>query len=212
MNILLAGQKYFGAEVFKALQKINGAEITAISAPINTNKQDRLALQAELHNIKLIPSGVLNAATMPSDIDLIIAAHSHDFISEKIRLRAKWGGIGYHPSLLPLHRGRDAIRWALKMRDPVTGGTVYRLSNKVDGGNILAQRHVFIKHDDTEKTIWQNELAPLGIELICNVVKQFITNGYIDGIAQDESIATFEPAINCIPLYRPDLIMLEHKK
>jgi methionyl-tRNA formyltransferase len=41
-------------------------------------------------------------------VDLIIAAHSHDFIGRPHAAQGKLGAIGYHPSLLPLHRGRDA--------------------------------------------------------------------------------------------------------
>lgn len=210
MRILLAGQKHFGAEVFNALREVNGLEIAAISSPISGEKIDRLTAKAEIYSIPLIASGTLNAATMPKSIDLIIAAHSHDFIGEKTRLRAKFGGIGYHPSLLPLHRGRDAIRWSLRMRERVTGGTVYRLSNKMDGGDILEQQHVFISSDDTEKTLWENKLQPLGVSLLVKAVERFIKDGYILGEPQDETISTFEPALNAPPLFRPDLIMLGH--
>ena len=208
MNILLSGQKHFGSAVFNELRKINGVEIVAISSPIGGGKQDRLTAKAELYNIKLIPAGTLNAATMPDNIDLIIAAHSHDFIGEKTRLRSRYGGIGYHPSLLPIHRGRDAIRWALKMRDRVTGGTVYRLSNKMDGGNIIEQEFKFIKPDDTVDTLWQNTLSPLGVDLIVKAVKRFMAEGFINGDEQDESVATFEPSIDRLPIFKPDLIMI----
>ena len=101
MNILIAGQKWFGAEVFRALRALPGVSIKAVCAPTGG---DKLAGQANLYGVPVIASGTLNAASMPAGIDLIVAAHSHDFIGQATRLRAKWGGIGYHPSLLPLHR------------------------------------------------------------------------------------------------------------
>lgn len=208
LRVLLAGQKHFGSAIFNALKDVDGVEIAAISAPVSGDKMDRLTAKAELYSIPLIASGTLNAATMPSNIDLIIAAHSHDFIGEKTRLRARFGGIGYHPSLLPLHRGRDAIRWSLRMRERVTGGTVYRLSNKMDGGDILAQKHVFISHDDTEKSLWENKLQPLGVELLLGVVISFLNDGYIAGQPQDESLATFEPSLSVAPVFRPDLVLI----
>jgi methionyl-tRNA formyltransferase len=210
MKILLAGQKHFGAQVFNALLKIKNVEVSAIAAPVGGEKTDRLAAKADLHSIRLIPSGTLNASTMPENIDLIIAAHSHDFIGEKTRLKAKYGGIGYHPSLLPIHRGRDAIRWALKMRERVTGGTVYKLSNKMDGGDIIEQRHVFIRPDDTEKTLWENSLQSIGVELIVKSVEKFLIYEYVIGMPQDESLSTFEPAINTQPAFRPDLVLIGH--
>ena len=206
MNILIAGQKWFGAEVFRALRDLPGVSIKAVCAPIGG---DRLAGQASLYGVPVIASGTLNAASMPEGIDLIVAAHSHDFIGQATRLRAKWGGIGYHPSLLPLHRGRDSIRWAIRMGDRVTGGSVYRLSNRMDGGDVLAQRHVFIRPGDTAEELWRRDLAPLGVELLAQTVAAYAETGYQHGTAQDEALATWEPSIDRPPAFRPDLVMIE---
>ena len=206
MNILIAGQKWFGAEVFRALRDLPGVSIAAVCAPTGG---DKLAARASLYGVPLIASGGLNAASMPPGIDLIVAAHSHDFIGQATRLRAKWGGIGYHPSLLPLHRGRDAVRWAIRMGDRVTGGSVYRLSNRMDGGDVLAQRHVFIRPGDTAEELWRRDLAPLGVELLAQTVAAYAGAGYRHGIAQDEALATWEPSIDRPPAFRPDLLMIE---
>lgn len=204
MNVLLAGQKWFGAEVFDALRALPGVSVRAVSAP----HDDRLARAAWRRGVEVLPAGGLRAETMPAGVDLIVAAHSHDFIGERTRLRARWGGIGYHPSLLPLHRGRDAVRWALRMRERVTGGTVYRLSNRMDGGAILAQRHVLIRPDDTAEALWRRDLGPLGVELLRGVVAEFAAGGYVAGREQDEGLATWEPSIDRPPAFRPDLLML----
>jgi methionyl-tRNA formyltransferase len=204
MNVLLAGQKWFGAEVFAALRALPGVSVRAVSAP----PDDRLARAAWAAGVEIIRAGGLRAETMPAGVDLIVAAHSHDFIGERTRLRARFGGIGYHPSLLPLHRGRDAVRWAVRMRERVTGGSVYRLSNRMDGGDVLAQRHVFIRPDDTAEELWRRDLAPLGVELLAAVVARFAAEGYVHGRAQDEALATWEPSIDRPPAFRPDLLML----
>lgn len=204
MNVLLAGQKWFGAEVLDALLALPGVTVRAVSAP----HDDRLARAAWRRGVEVLPAGGLRAETMPAGVDLIVAAHSHDFIGERTRLRSRWGGIGYHPSLLPLHRGRDAVRWALRMRERVTGGTVYRLSNRMDGGAILAQRHVLIRPDDTAEALWRRDLGPLGVELLRGVVAEFAAGGYVAGREQDEGLATWEPSIDRPPAFRPDLLML----
>jgi len=204
MNVLIAGQKWFGAEVFDALRALPGVRVRAVSAP----PDDRLAAAAWRAGVEIVPAGHLRAETMPAGVDLIVAAHSHDFIGERTRLRARWGGIGYHPSLLPLHRGRDAVRWALRMRERVTGGTVYRLSNRMDGGAVLDQRHVLIRPDDTAETLWRRDLGPLGVELLRGVVARMAAEGYVAGREQDEELATWEPGIDRPPAFRPDLLML----
>lgn len=208
LRVLLAGQKYFGAETFRALRALPGVEIAAVAAPMTPDKPDRLWAQADLYRVPVIKAGTLNAQTMPEGIDLIVAAHSHDFIGEKTRLRAQYGAFGYHPSLLPLHRGRDAVRWTIKMGDKITGGTVYRLSNRMDGGDILAQDYVFIRPGDDAETLWRRDLSPLGVHLLAETVARVPNEGYLIGKPQDETLATFEPSWERPPAYRPDLIML----
>jgi methionyl-tRNA formyltransferase len=195
MNIYLCGQKYFGAEVFTALRQ-DGHNIVGVSSPAESanGSPDRLRAQADSFGVKWMKSGALCEANMPSDVDLIVAAHSHDFITEPTRSRTKYGAIGYHPSLLPLHRGKDAIVWTIRMGDKVTGGSVYWLSETMDGGPIAAQEHVFILPGDTPEELWRRDLAPLGVKLLRKACVD-IANGHLIKQAQNESIATSEPSI-----------------
>jgi len=183
-----------------------GHNITLVSAPPVDDKgmPDRLFKLARNHGLNLIQAGKLNAGTMPDDIDLIVCAHSHDFIGKATRAKARFGAIGYHPSLLPLHRGRDAVYWALKMRDAVTGGSVYWLNDKMDGGPIAAQGWCFVRRDDTPSSLWQRELQPMGAALLLKVVAD-IAAGKVVMEPQDESLATWEPSVGRPPVFRPDL-------
>lgn len=195
MNIYLCGQKYFGAEVFLALTEA-GHTIAGVSSPAENGHggTDRLRAVAETHGVRWMKSGLLNETTMPSDVDLIVTAHSHDFVRAPVRAKAKHGAIGYHPSLLPLHRGKDAVIWTIRMGDKVTGGSVYWLTDVMDGGPIAAQEHVFVLPGDTPEELWRRDLAPLGIRLLTQVSSD-IADGKIVKRPQNESIATAEPAI-----------------
>ncbi|WP_372422079.1 formyltransferase family protein [Salinarimonas chemoclinalis] len=206
MKVVLAGQKWFGTEVFRALNPI--VDIVLVSAPLG----DRLMHEADLAGVETLAAGSLTSQTMPDDVDLIVAAHSHDFISERTRLRARYGAIGYHPSLLPIHRGRDAVEWTIRMRDRVAGGSVYRLNNRVDGGPILAQEHVLVQPGDTAFELWKRDLGPMGVRLLADVTKRILEHGYIGGVDQDEALATWEPSIGRAPLHRPDLFLLEDRR
>ena len=66
--------------------------------------------------------------------DLIVTAHSHARISKEALAAARLGGIGYHPSLLPRHRGIAAVEWTIREGDPIAGGTVYHLADRMDAG------------------------------------------------------------------------------
>lgn len=141
-------------------------------------------------------------------VDLIVAAHCHDFIGRKTRLRATLGALGYHPSLLPRHRGRSAIEWAIRFGEPITGGTVYWMNDTVDGGPVAAQRHVQIRPRDTASVLWSRDLAPLGLELFAEVFSA-LDSGRRPSVPQDPSLATWEPALDGVPsLHRPDLELL----
>lgn len=209
LRVFLCGQRWFGAETFRALRTAPQVAIVGVSSPAHIDgKPDRLTRQAALHGALWMPSGTLRADTLPEGVDLIVAAHSHDFIGERTRLRATYGGIGYHPSLLPLHRGRDAVRWTIRMGDRIAGGSVYRLSNRVDGGDVLAQDWCHVRPGDTADELWRRDLGPIGLRLLTETVTRIAAEGDIDGTAQDEELATWEPAFGAAPLARPDLIMI----
>lgn len=195
LNIYLCGQKHFGAEAFHALRNA-GHTIVGVSAPDRNSKGelDRLAQAAEDAGVKWMKSGLLNENTIPDGVDLIVAAYSHDFIKAPTRARTRYGAIGYHPSLLPLHRGKDAVEWTIRMGDKVTGGTVYWLDEVMDGGPIAAQEHVFVLPGDTAGELWRRDLSPLGIKLLLQVCND-ISEGRLIKKVQNESIATVEPSI-----------------
>lgn len=204
MKILLSGQRWFGREVLDLVLGL-GHEVVLVSAPPGTPEHpDRLRTRAEHLDLPTIQAGRLTHHTMPDGVDLIICAHSHDFIGRRTRQKARLGAIGYHPSLLPLHRGRDAVRWAINLRERVTGGSVYWLTDLVDGGPIAAQQHVLIRPDDTPQTLWHRELSPLGLRLLGQVLSD-LAEGRMVRAVQAHQLATWEPALDAVPLHRPDL-------
>ncbi len=209
MNIFLCGQKAFGAATYNML-KAEGFNVIGISSPYvsdRTGRNDRLRNCAINDGVAWMPSGTLTHFTLPANTDLIVAAHSHDFIGKKTRLRSRLGAIGYHPSLLPHHRGRDAVKWTIAMGDKVTGGSVYWLSETTDGGPLAAQEHVFVKPGDTPEELWRRELFPLGITLLKSVVND-LRNGKMVRLRQDLSIGSWEPSMERAPLIRPDVELL----
>lgn len=210
MKLYICGQKAFGAAVLK-MSLAEGHQIIGVSAPLVSErdqaKPDRLRFAAELAAIPVQPAGMLSAETMPEGVDVILAAHSHDFIGRRTRLKTRLGAIGYHPSLLPRHRGRDAVRWTIKMGDVIAGGSIYWLSDNVDAGPIAAQDWCWVLPGSTADELWRNQLFEMGVELFREVL-QDLTAGEIVAIPQDEDLATWEPSWSRAPLRRPDLLML----
>lgn len=208
MNIYLCGQRSFGAAAFTTIRE-SGHLVVGVSAPLDGSAGglDRLRAAAQIAGVPVMPAGMLNADTLPSGVDLIVAAHSHDFIGRKTRHKARIGAIGYHPSLLPRHRGRDAVRWAVKMGDPITGGSVYWLTDNVDGGPIAAQDWCFVAPGEQPGSLWRDKLMPMGLRLLAKVLAD-LDRGIMVQIPQDEQFSTWEPGWERPPVRRPDLLML----
>lgn len=224
MRVILAGQKSFGRAAYDMLEQ-EGHEIVGVWSPTtkapgprstiirpeDQHGEDKLTRKAEVDGKWWWPSERVPEYVDRMGVDLFVCAHSHDFISRAAREATKLGGIGYHPSLLPRHRGRDAIRWAVHMGDPITGGTVYWLSDNIDGGPVAAQDWRFIEPgvppdevDAVASRLWRHELFPMGIALLRQVLRD-VENRVLVEVPQDELYATFEPSWERPPLHRPDL-------
>ncbi|MFF2542642.1 formyltransferase family protein [Kitasatospora sp. NPDC058063] len=215
MNIYMSGQGAFAVQVAEALLD-NGHKIVGAAAPrLRKGKSDesdamawdRLRAWAFPRDIPWTDSAELRAMHIPDGVDIIVAAHSHAFLGRNTRARATVATIGYHPSLLPLHRGRDAIRWTIRDGDKVTGGSVYHLTERTDGGPLAAQEHLFVPPGSTAQSLWRDHLAPLGVRLLLKVVADLAADRRIE-VPQDEKLATWEPAMDTQPLFKPELIAL----
>ena len=195
MKCALVGSRYFGASVFEALRKEEGIEFTSVVAPA---ADDRLAIAARaaglavhiLENPKLVPGEAIAEGT-----DLIIAAHTHARVTDEALARSRLGGVGYHPSLLPRHRGIAAVEWTILEGDPIAGGSVYHLADGWDAGAIAAQDWCFVGKGETARELWERALAPMGLQLLSKVVHQAGRDGVLPASAQDPRFATRSPMI-----------------
>lgn len=190
MRVMIAGQKWLGAEVLK-LCLARGDDVVAVSAP---RTDDRLAALATDTGVPLCQvTRRLDASWVPDQVDVIVCAHAHVFITPDARQKARYGALGYHPSLLPRHRGRDAIRWAIHMGDNITGGTAYWLDDGADTGPIAAQDWCWVRPGDTPEKLWHRDLGPMGLRLLAAVLAD-LDKGTARREPQDARSATWEPA------------------
>jgi phosphoribosylglycinamide formyltransferase 1 len=81
--------------------------------------------------------------------------------------------VNIHPSLLPKFPGLEAWKQALAAGEKVSGCTVHYVDEKIDHGEIIAQREVSIRPDDTPESlhariqIAERELYPAVIADFC---------------------------------------------
>ena len=195
MRITLVGSRHFGVAPFNMLRE-HGVEIARV---VVHDGDDRLAAAAKAAGIEVVVQAnprLVVAAEIAPKTDLIITAHSHARVGKDALAQSRLGGIGYHPSLLPRHRGIAAVEWTIKEGDPIAGGSIYHLADRMDAGAIAAQDWVFVKKGETARELWERALAPLGLRLLAQVIDSAKDNGALPAKPQDEQFATQAPALD----------------
>lgn len=195
MRITLVGSRHFGVTTFNMLRE-HGIEIVRV---VVHDGEDRLAATAKAAGIEVVVQvdpKIVAASEIAPHTDLIVTAHSHAKVSKGALAASRLGGIGYHPSLLPRHRGLAAVEWTIKEGDPIAGGTVYHLADRMDAGAIAAQEWCFVKKGETARELWERALAPLGQKLLAEVIDYAKVHGTLPAKLQDEQFATKAPALS----------------
>jgi methionyl-tRNA formyltransferase len=194
MRITLVGSRHFGVTTLNMLR----AHEVEIARVVVHDGEDRLAASARAAGIEVVVQAdpkLVVASEIAANTDLIVTAHSHARVSKDALGASKLGGIGYHPSLLPRHRGLAAVEWTIKEGDPIAGGTVYHLADRMDAGAIAAQEWCFVKKGETARELWERALAPLGQKLLGQVIDYAKTHHALPARPQDEQFATKAPAL-----------------
>ena len=194
MRITLVGSRHFGVTTLHMLRQHDVDVVRVVVA----DAEDRLAAAARAADIEVVvqanPKLVVAAEIAPAT-DLIVTAHSHARIGKDALAAARLGGIGYHPSLLPRHRGIAAIEWTIREKDPIAGGTVYHLADRMDAGAIAAQDWCFVGKDETARQLWERALAPMGQKLLAEVIDYAKAHDALPARPQDPQFATNAPAL-----------------
>jgi methionyl-tRNA formyltransferase len=194
MRITLVGSRHFGVTTLQMLRQ-RGVDVIRV---VVADAEDRLASTARADGIEVVVQAnpkLVAASEIAEATDLIVTAHSHARVSKEALAASRLGGIGYHPSLLPRHRGIAAVEWTIRSKDPIAGGTVYHLADRMDAGAIAAQDWCFVGKDETARQLWERALAPMGQKLLAEVIDYAKTHNALPSKPQDEQFATSAPAL-----------------
>lgn len=125
--------------------------------------------------------------TCDSDISFVIGWSQlvkNEFIS-----LAKYTCVGMHPTLLPRHRGRAPIPWAIIFGLRKTGVTMFHISEDADNGDIIGQVEISIEFEDDALSLYKKALQA-HIKLIQDYFP-FLQEGKAPRIKQDEAKASY---------------------
>lgn len=117
--------------------------------------------------------------------------------------------LNLHWGLSPYYRGSLCTQWALINRDPYNiGVTIHKLSDRIDGGDILAQKRATIKVGDTVNSI-NMQLTKLGTEIMLKAIQQLETGRPLIFHKQDLSEGLFTNVSHLTPPLRAHVRYLE---
>ncbi len=99
-----------------------------------------------------------------------------------------------HPSLLPAYRGPAPLFWQLRNGERQTGVTLHRVTETLDGGEIIGQVRVPLPRGASAERL-NGLLADAGVDLLVGVLGRTAA-GAVRGTAQDQRRASYHPAPN----------------
>ena len=104
----------------------------------------------------------------------------------------KMGTLIFHPSLLPVHRGRDAIRWAFHNAEPYSGATWFWADDGYDTGDICEQEVLLIHRGERPREFYYRAVVPCAIRLLRFALLD-LRSGIVRRRPQIDDNATTEP-------------------
>nr|CAG4638677.1 EOG090X0BM2 [Cyclestheria hislopi] len=195
----------FAAEVYKQI-KSNGHVIAGVfTIPDQGTKEDPLATLANQDGVavfkfkawrqkgQIIPEVLEKYKSVGATLNVL--PFCSQFIPMEIIDYPKHKSIVYHPSILPRHRGANAIAWTLIEGDSKAGLSIFWADDGLDTGPILLQRECDVSEDDTIDSLYKRFMYPEGIKATAEAV-ELIAKGTAPVIVQPSEGATYDPALN----------------
>lgn len=179
-----------------------GAEVVGIvtlPGPIDPNRSGQCSFEevagrlgAQLVETRDVNADRTLAAVRALDPQLVFVVGWSQLVREPFIALAREGVFGMHPSLLPRHRGRAPVPWAILSGLARTGVTLFEIVDATaDSGAIVGQVVVEIALDETATTLFER-LAVAHVELVREVVPQLIA-GTAPRLPQDPRRASVWP-------------------
>jgi methionyl-tRNA formyltransferase len=157
MRITLIGSRHFGVTTLNMLRQ-HGVDIARV---VVHDGEDRLAAAAKDGGIEVVVQAnpkLVTASEIAPNTDLIVTAHSHARVSKEALAAAKLGASDTTPRVAPSPRDRGG-GMDHQEGDPIAGGSIYHLADRMDAGAIAAQDWLFVKKGETARELWERALA-----------------------------------------------------
>jgi len=158
MNVLLAA---FYTPGIRAIEHLIQAGFRPEQVRLLTHDVDRnqaLLTFARAHGIETqtfsVKSTEAHEWIAQFQPQVLFSLYFADVIPQAILDIPALGGVNLHPALLPRYRGTFSAPWVIINGEESTGFTYHYMLTEVDAGNIVLQRGVAIKSNDTAYSLY----------------------------------------------------------
>ena len=125
--------------------------------------------------------------------DLIVVAAYGKILPKTLLDLPACGCINIHASLLPKYRGAAPVQWAIAHGETHSGVTIMQVSEELDAGDILLQKSVALKPDETGGSL-HDTLATLSAQALMEAMALF-KQGKLVTTPQDKAAVTYAPLL-----------------
>lgn len=205
MKILFAGTPEFAVPSLEALCDSPHEVIALLSKPDRPRGRSRKLVWPETKKVAT-ERGV--PVFQPQDLktpefeetlkalspDLIAVVAYGKMLPAAVLDAPPFGCVNVHASLLPSYRGAAPINWAIAKGEKKTGVTTMQIDEKMDSGDILAQREVLIGDEETAEEL-SKRLSLEGAHLLLETIDRIAKNE-ISPVKQDPAAATYAPLLS----------------
>jgi len=178
------------AAVVTRSDKPQGRDLKPLPSPVKAKAQ---SLGLEVISIDDMPVAAAVAALKKYKADIFVVVSYGKLLSSEVLSLPRFYPIGLHASLLPKYRGASPINWAILNGEGKTGASVFKLTEKMDAGEIMMKRDADILDSDNAETL-SEKLSNIGANLLVTAA-DLIEEGKTQFVKQDESEATFTPKL-----------------
>lgn len=205
MKIVFFGSDDFAEENLKALISCEHDVVACVTQPDRATGRHMqviplpVKLCAQNANVSVLQPKNLSDSKFIEELksynaDLFVIVAYGNFLPDIVRIMPKLFSINVHASLLPKYRGAAPINWTIINGETQTGLTIFKINEKMDSGQIIAQCHTKIDPEDTSVML-RGKMAIQSKSFLVETLDR-IQKGDYELINQDESRATFAPKLS----------------
>lgn len=203
MKVVFFGTSHFSAKALETLltyssificavvtkpEKPRGRQLLSTRSPVSQWMAQHNP-QIPVHEPSKVSTPLFAELLRSYQPDLFIVIAYGEILKPEILAIPCRGSINLHPSLLPKYRGASPIHFTLLNGDEEGGVSIIAMSERMDGGDILAQRSLPIDPEMNFQTL-EERLCQMGGELLLELLEHY-QQGPVSSTPQDERLATY---------------------